>query len=130
MSIIRNDIYRGNVNLKKISTPVEWTPELMEEYVKCKDDVVYFAENYIKVITLDEGFTSINLYDYQKEIIKSFNDNSHTIVATSRQSGKCETYETLINTKNTKTGEVRSISIGELYEIEKAKKLPTLPKRI
>jgi hypothetical protein len=88
--------YRGNINLKRANTPIEWTPELVEEWVMCRDDPVYFAQKYIKVITLDEGFVNINLYDYQKQIINSFQDYRRTIVATSRQAGKTTTAVCLI----------------------------------
>lgn len=88
--------YRGNTNLKRIGTQIKWTPDLIEEYIKCKNDVLYFSEKYVKVITLNEGFTSIKLYDYQKDIIQSFNDNARTIVATSRQVGKTTTAVCLI----------------------------------
>jgi hypothetical protein len=42
--------YNGNPLLKKERTPVEWPPELIAEYTKCKYDPVYFAERYIKIV--------------------------------------------------------------------------------
>ena len=39
------DIYLGNPNLKKANTQIEFTKENIEEYVKCKEDPVYFAKN-------------------------------------------------------------------------------------
>ena len=39
-----NDVYLGNPLLKKANTPIEFTQEQIEEYIKCKDDPVYFTE--------------------------------------------------------------------------------------
>lgn len=85
--------YRGNANLKKIGQKINWTADLIEERRKCKNDILYFAENYVKVITPDEGFVNIQLYEYQKEIIKAFgsSESTQTIVATARQVGKTTT---------------------------------------
>ena len=37
-----NEIYLGNPNLKKANTPIEFTQENIEEYLKCKSDPVTF----------------------------------------------------------------------------------------
>jgi hypothetical protein len=42
----------------------------------------------MKIINIDRGLVSFKLYDYQKEMIKSFADNRFNIVATARQAGK------------------------------------------
>ena len=44
-----NDVYLGNPLLKKANTPIEFTQEQILEFVKCKDDPVYFANNYERV---------------------------------------------------------------------------------
>ena len=48
------DFYLGNPNLKKVGTEIQFTKEQIQEYLKCKEDPVYFAMNYIKIISLDE----------------------------------------------------------------------------
>jgi hypothetical protein len=83
--------YKGNVLLKKTNQNIEWTPELVQEYVKCQEDPVYFTENYMKIISINEGLTSFNMYEYQKDMVKSFKDNRYTIVTTARQAGKSTT---------------------------------------
>ena len=40
-------VYLGNPNLKKANVKVEFTQENIEEFIKCKDNPVYFAKNYI-----------------------------------------------------------------------------------
>ena len=40
-----SDVYLGNPNLKKANTPIEFSISNIEEFIKCKDDPVYFAKN-------------------------------------------------------------------------------------
>lgn len=83
--------YKGNVLLKKTNQNIEWTSELVQEYMKCQHDPVYFTETYMKIISINEGLTSFNMYDYQKEMVRSFKDNRYTVVTTARQAGKSTT---------------------------------------
>ena len=39
--------YLGNPNLKRANVPQEFTPEQVEEFVKCSQDCVYFIQNYM-----------------------------------------------------------------------------------
>ncbi len=50
-----NDAYLGNPNLKKANTQIEYTEEQIIEFLKCKEDPVYFANNYMKIVSIDEG---------------------------------------------------------------------------
>ena len=83
--------YNGNVNLKKSGVQLNWTLEMIAEYARCKQDILYFAEQYYKVITLDGGLEIIKLWPYQKEIIASTYKNKTTVTLTSRQAGKTTT---------------------------------------
>ena len=80
--------YLGNPNLKRDGVQEQWTPELLKEYKKCMDDPVYFAETYVKVISLDSGLVSFKLYPYQKKMFGHFNEHRFNIVLACRQSGK------------------------------------------
>jgi hypothetical protein len=80
--------YNGNINLKRSNQNIEWTPELVQEYVKCSEDPVYFTETYMKIINIDNGLVSFKLYDYQKDMIRSMQENRFNIIATARQAGK------------------------------------------
>jgi len=83
--------YNGNSNLKRSGVAVEWSPDLVEEYIKCSQDVVYFTEKYMKIINVDRGLINFKLYDYQKKMLTSMMDNRFTIIATARQAGKSTT---------------------------------------
>ena len=83
--------YLGNTNLKRIGEQIEFTPEHLQEYMKCLKDPIYFAENYIKIVHVDKGFIPFEMYDYQKEIATKITNNRRVAVLTARQSGKTTT---------------------------------------
>lgn len=83
-----DDTYLGNPLLKGGNIKIEFTKEQLEEYIKCSQDPVYFMENHMKIVTLDQGLVTITLYDFQKEIVRSVHDNRFTICKIPRQSGK------------------------------------------
>jgi hypothetical protein len=84
----RRSGYNGNALLKRTNQSIEWTPDLVSEYVKCSQDPIYFTETYMKIVNIDRGLINFKLYDYQKDMIKSFADNRFNVVATARQAGK------------------------------------------
>jgi len=84
----QNETYLGNPNVKRDGVQQAWTPELLREYKRCMDDPIYFAEKYVKVISLDSGLVPFKLYPYQKEMFSHFNDNRFSIILACRQSGK------------------------------------------
>jgi len=84
-------IYLGNPNLKKANVPIEFTEEQIKEFLKCKDDPVYFAKNYIKIVSLDEGLVPFDIYPFQQKLINNFHNNRFNICKMPRQSGKSTT---------------------------------------
>ena len=83
--------YNGNANLKRENQSIEWTPDLVQEYIRCSQDVIYFTETYMKIINVDKGLVNFKLYPYQKEMLRSFANNRFNIVTTARQAGKSTT---------------------------------------
>jgi len=83
--------YLGNPNLKKSNVPVEFTKEQIQEYQKCMDDPVYFIQEYMRIVSLDEGLVPFKMYDFQKDMVQTFHDNRFTICKLPRQSGKSTT---------------------------------------
>ena len=86
-----DNVYLGNPNLKKANTAIEFTQEQILEFVKCKKDPVYFANNYIKIVSLDEGLTQFHPYHFQEKLINNFHDNRFNICKMPRQTGKSTT---------------------------------------
>jgi len=84
-------VYLGNPNLKRANVSQEWTKKEVEEYSKCMNDPQYFIENYIMIVSLDEGLVPFKMYDFQKEMVGTFHSNRFTICKLPRQSGKSTT---------------------------------------
>ncbi len=85
------DIYLGNPNLKKANTAIEFTQDNIEEYIKCKEDPVYFAKNYVQIVTLDHGLQPFKLYDFQEKLVRNFHEKRFNICKMPRQTGKSTT---------------------------------------
>ena len=83
--------YNGNVNLKRKGVSVEFSQEMVGEFIKCAQNPIYFAEKYIQIVHVDKGLIPISLYDYQKEIVDKITNNRRVTVVTSRQAGKTTT---------------------------------------
>ena len=86
-----SEVYLGNPNLKKANTPIEFTKENIQEFLKCKDDPVYFANNYIKIVSLDDGLVPFKQYPFQKKLIENFHEHRFNICKMPRQTGKSTT---------------------------------------
>ena len=83
-----DQIYLGNPLLKKANVPHDWTKEEIQEYIKCKEDPVYFALNYVKIVQVDEGLIPFRMYDFQKDLVNKFHNNRFNIAKLPRQTGK------------------------------------------
>ena len=86
-----SEVYLGNPNLKKANTPIQFTEEQVIEFLRCKEDPVYFANKYIKIVSLDEGLTQFHPYDFQEKLINNFHNNRFNICKMPRQTGKSTT---------------------------------------
>jgi len=66
----------------------------IKELLKCRDDIIYFAENYVKLTNLSSDINPslIKLYPKQKEILLSWKNNRRNIVNASRQFGVTTLY--------------------------------------
>ena len=52
---------------------------------------MYFIENYIKIVSLDEGLVQFEPYSFQKKILESVHNDRFVICKMPRQSGKSTT---------------------------------------
>ncbi len=86
-----DNIYLGNPNLKKANVAQEFTQEQVLEFYACRNDPIYFAEKYVKIVSLDEGLTPFQPYHFQKKLIKNFHENRFNICKMPRQTGKSTT---------------------------------------
>jgi hypothetical protein len=86
-----SEVYLGNPNLKKVNVAVEFTQEQIQEFDRCSKDPLYFIQNYVKIVSLDEGLVPFTMYDFQKEMVGTMHNNRFTICKLPRQSGKSTT---------------------------------------
>jgi hypothetical protein len=73
--------------IKKPGKLIEYTQEMLDELDRCTDDPIYFMENYV-YITGKEGPILFKPYEYQKEMVRNFRENTNNVMLTARQMGK------------------------------------------
>ena len=83
--------YKGNPNLKAAAVRHSYTEEQIAEFIKCQQNPAYFIENYVNIVSIDEGLIPFKLYDFQKTMVDTFHDERFTICKLPRQSGKSTT---------------------------------------
>jgi hypothetical protein len=86
-----NDVYLGNPLLKKANTTHEFTQEQILEIDMCMKDPVYFANNYVQIVTLDYGLQTFKPYHFQEKLITNFHNHRFNICKMPRQTGKSTT---------------------------------------
>jgi len=84
----RLDKYLNNNENLPINVEIKYTAEDLEELRKCKEDVIYFAENYFFIRVLDKGRQKIALHPCQKRLIKKIVANRRTISCASDRRAK------------------------------------------
>lgn len=80
--------YHGNPNLKSIGLQLQFTPEQIQEIVKCQNDPIYFIETYCHIVSLDKGLIKFQLYDCQKKKVDVILNNRKVVLMEGRQQGK------------------------------------------
>lgn len=113
--------FRSNTNLRPKGAIIQYTDEMLDEYIKCKNDPVYFITTYIMVVHPDRGIVPMVLYDYQKNMVNAYHNNRRVIFLTSRQQGKCLSINSNIKIKQKSTGKIFEFTIGEFYEWQRFK---------
>lgn len=82
---------------KKPGMIIDYTDEMLDELEKCKNDPIYFIENYV-YIQSKGGAVLFKPYDYQVEMIRNFQNFENNVMLTSRQMGKAVSHSTPILT--------------------------------
>ena len=131
--------FQRDSNLRAANIPFKMTDEEMEEYQKCYDDPIYYAENYAKFMT-DHGLSTVNLRDYQRNVISTVTAedydpeddlilpvNRNVVWMSARQSGKCVspctsiTYKDSTNKNNKMMYEIYYDNCNKLTIIQRIK---------
>ena len=86
-----DDGYLGNARLKRTGTELSYTQEQIEELIRCEADPVYFIKNYVKIVNVDRGLITFDMWDFQEDMVRTFHENRFTIAKMPRQVGKTTT---------------------------------------
>jgi hypothetical protein len=92
------DAYLSNPNLKRANTPIQFTEDQVIEFLTCKEDPVYFAKKYIKIVNVDDGLVKFNMWPFQERLVNNFHKNRFNIAKMPRQVGKALALDTPIPT--------------------------------
>jgi len=111
MAAKKSKFYMGNENLPNANSSFDYTPEMVAEIEKCRNDIIHFASNYFYIIDPDSdvGKVKINLYEFQKRVLKGIFDNRMNVILSPRQASKALALDTPIPTPNgwTTMGELK-----------------------
>lgn len=84
---VKEKNYLGNQDLPTADSEYQFTEKMVDAMMRCKEDIIYFAENFFTIIA-DGERKHIPLRDYQKDFLKSMVENKRLIINSSRQVGK------------------------------------------
>ena len=80
--------YMKNTKLLKPELVYKRTKEEIDDYIKCKQDPVYFASKCY-LMSAEGGLMQCKLRDYQIDYLRHLQKNNFSIFLSCRQSGKC-----------------------------------------
>ena len=77
-----------NPQLKRAYSKDEYTPEMIRELKRCKEDPIYFMRNYVKINHPQKGVILFDMFDYQERFVKHIHENRFSMTLQPRQCGK------------------------------------------
>lgn len=116
--LVANPFYENNTKLLKGDLVFKRTDEENDEFVHCMQDIIYFANNYAKLMT-PEGIQNITLRPYQEKYLKHLVKNRLSIYLSCRQSAKCVDLTTNVT--------IKSNSLPKKYNKYKINDVYTMP---
>jgi hypothetical protein len=84
----QNPWFQNEVGVRRSGLTFMMTDDEIQEYIRCKLDIHYFAEKYCRIKTEDGSVQNIKLRDYQRGILDLYTKNRFSILCGSRQIGK------------------------------------------
>lgn len=99
--VLMNDIFSLNNQelacVKKPNEPLgakskEEFEQMIKAIAKSKRDIVWWAENFFRIVSLNTGLSVIKLYEKQRQMLYHLVNHDRNIILSSRQTGKTTTY--------------------------------------
>ena len=75
----QNPWFKNEVGVRRAGLTFMMTEDEIQEYIRCKLDIQYFAEKYCKIKTEDGSVQNIKLRDYQRKILDLYSNNRFSI---------------------------------------------------
>jgi hypothetical protein len=115
----QNPWFKNEVGIRRNGITFFMTDDEIQEYIKCKLDIQYFAEKYCRIKTEDGSVQNIKLRDYQKDILNLYTKNRFSMLCGSRQIGKCSWFNSLVNidSKNERIGIIYYSSVSKFRKL-------------
>jgi hypothetical protein len=88
IALTSNQYYRNDPNYRQSGVNLNLSKEQVEEFIKCKDDIIYFTQKYAYIVDPENGLEIIKLYDYQKDVLRHIERERFSILLMPRQSAK------------------------------------------
>lgn len=114
-----DNFFYSNQNIKKANLKLQFTKEQIEEIAKCSTDMLYFINNYVKIISLKDGLIPMKLWDFQKELLEVYRNNRFVISMQPRQTSKCIGGNETIKLRNKVSGEEIEMRIEDFHNLHR-----------
>lgn len=115
--------YNGNRQLKKPFTQHTLFPIHEEELERCQQDIHYFKDNYIKIVTPKDGVNFPDIRDYQNQFLDAVSGESTDVVCLMpRQCCQSDT-ELKVRIYDVASGDsrhsiIKTVTFEELFKIQ------------
>ena len=76
----QNPWFKSEIGVKRAGITFAMTPDEIQEYIRCKLDIQYFAEKYCRIKTEVGSIQNIKLRDYQKKILDLYTNSRFSIL--------------------------------------------------
>lgn len=83
--------FNNNIELRKADLNWAFTQEELDEFLRCKEDIIHFANTYCKLVDETGMSNFIKLRKYQKRILRAMQTKKYVIILSGRQIGKTTT---------------------------------------
>ena len=60
--------YKGNALIKRANQQIGWTEDMVNEYLRCSQDPIYFTETYMKIISINDGLVNFRSEEHTSEL--------------------------------------------------------------
>ena len=86
--LIATPFLTGMPHLRRPGLLYEWSEEELLEAAKCREDILYFVDNYCQLYRPDGTYGPVKLRPYQRKYLKMLQNNRFVVYVASRQIGK------------------------------------------